>query len=74
MPTLLVSATCAFIGIDFLWDSLGSKIAERRGGAAAAAAAVFGACLYLGMLGGVVVGVIACRLYALVTRPRAKVD
>ncbi len=76
VPTLVVGATCAFIGIDFLADNLAAPTlaALTRGEFVGAASTwlCFGACMRLGMLWGVVLCAIVSALVSFIWRAEVK--
>ena len=67
VPTLVVSAICVYIGVDFLWDNL---VVPGLSWQAAASWAVLALCLGADMLTGVVVGALTFQGLALVAPAR----
>lgn len=70
VPTFLAAATCVYIGVDFLWDSLVETARERGAAAAAACYAVFAVCYFQGMLTGVPICVATFQAEAAYQRRR----
>jgi len=65
VPTLVVAAICVYIGADFLYDNLVDALRTNGLGASLASWAVLATCLLQDMLVGVVLGVTAFQLFAL---------
>uniref|UniRef100_A0A7S4BNL4 SLC26A/SulP transporter domain-containing protein n=2 Tax=Chrysotila carterae TaxID=13221 RepID=A0A7S4BNL4_CHRCT len=72
VPTLVVAATCVYIGVDFLFDNLALPLVSFDLGAAAVSWAVFLLCQQVGVLVGVIISIILGQVYAVLTSGKTK--
>jgi len=71
VPTLVVSAICVYIGLDFLYDNVVDFGMDNGLWLSLASWAVLLTCLLQDMMVGVVVGVVSFQLYAALSTPAA---